>query len=59
MSVNVRFPDGSEREVPSRLTAQKSREVPDNGPTFTEVPLPDLNWDYLPVIGGWIARAKR
>lgn len=59
MPLKVTFPDGSEREVLSRTVTHHSREIPDQGPTFSVRPIPDHVWDYFPVIGGWRARLKR
>ena len=58
MPVKVAFPDGSEREVPSRTIGHHSREIPDQGPTFSEVPLADPEWEFFQVLGGWRARLK-
>lgn len=58
MTVKVTFPDGSEREVPSRTKVQQSREIPDTGPTFSEEPLPDPDYEFYKVIGAWRARLK-
>lgn len=60
MPVKVRFPDGTEREVPSRTRIEQSREI--GGPhshTFHDEPIFDPDWKFVPVIGGWIARPRR
>ena len=55
MPVKVKFPDGSEREVPSTLRAVSTG----NSSSLTEVPNDCAEWRYMPAAGGWIATPKR
>lgn len=58
--IKVRFPDGETREVPSTTRAIPSKEIGGPGaPTIIEEPKYDPDWEFVPVIGGWIARARR
>jgi hypothetical protein len=55
MAVKVRFPDGSEREVPSRTVATPSTEIGRASYSCSEEPLFDPDWQFTPGIGGWTA----
>ena len=56
MPVKVKFPDGTEREVPSTLRAVSTG----SGSSLTEVPNECPEWRYIPVAGGfWIAAPRQ
>jgi hypothetical protein len=59
MPIKVQFPDGSEREMPSYSLEVTSREIPPGPPAYVEKPLPDSEWEFTAVIGGWIAQPRR
>ena len=54
MPVKVKFPDGTEREVPSSLRAVATG----TSSTLAEVPNENPDWRFIPVAGGWIAAPK-
>lgn len=60
MTVKVKFPDDTVREMPSRSVRLESREVSRHRgpPTFIEEPLYDPEWSFEAVIGGWIANPR-
>lgn len=55
MPVKVKFPDGTEREVPSSFRAVATG----SGSSLAEVPNECPEWRYIPMAGGWIAAPKR
>jgi len=61
MPVNVEFPDGTIREMPSRKREIKSQEIGGNRPSiFVDEPMSDPDWRFETAIGGkWWAMARR
>ena len=60
MPVQVEFPDGSIRDVPSRKKRLESREIGGRQPpTFVEEPMFDPEWRFKTAIGGkWWATPR-
>jgi len=61
MPIEVEFPDGTIRKVPSRKRELKSREIGGSRPsTFIEEPAFDPEWRFQGAIGGkWFALPRR
>ncbi len=61
MPVMVYFPGGETREVPSRPVFKPSAEVTTEAGLGTTVhePVPDREWDFTPITGGYRATRKR
>ena len=60
MRVKGKSPDGTSREVPSRTREIKSQSIGNNRPSaFYEEPLPDPEWRFEPILGGWKAFERR
>ena len=59
--IEVEFPDGTVREVPSVTREITSREIGGHRPsTFIQEPAFDSEWRFSSAIGGrWIATARR
>ena len=58
MPVNVRFPDGTVRSVPSQPKLLKSKTIGGNHDRIIDEPAYDPDWRYVAVIGGWLARPR-
>jgi len=57
--IDVIFPDGSVRNVPSRTRVVPSKQIGGpQSPTFIEEPLYDPRWEFYSVIGGWRAQRR-
>ena len=54
-TVLVTFPDGSTREWPAKETLEHSKEIPPQPPRLVLEPVPDGEWRFRAVIGGWQA----
>ena len=59
--IEVEFPDGTVREVPSITREIKSREIGGSGAsTFVEEPAFDNEWRFSPALGNkWRATLRR
>ena len=57
-TVPVRFPDGSVRDCPAKGRFIYSRQIPPGPPQYVLEPIPDPEWSFRAVIGGWIASAR-
>ena len=60
MPVNVEFPDGTIREMPSRKREIKSRGIGNRRPPIlVDEPLPNSEWRFETALGGkWWATAR-
>ncbi len=58
MPVDVKFPDGSIRSVPSHKVEVKSKAIGGAPSTFIETPDPHLAWRFKAHVGGWRAIAR-
>lgn len=57
-SIDYQDPDGSTADWPARERLTPSREIPPGPPTFSLEPVPDEQWTFQPVIGGWLGRER-
>ena len=55
MPIEVRFPDGSVREVPSER-AEIINSKKDGPSTFIHRPLPSKEWRFVATARGWVAQ---
>ena len=57
-TIEVTFPDGSLSDWPAKERLLQSKEIPPGPPTLYLEPVPDVDWRFEPVIGGWRAIAR-